>query len=299
MAKKLKAIIKLMRLHSPWGALLLILPCWWGLAAGGSRDVSVYGLFALGGLLMRPFGCIVNDLWDRNIDKQIRRTASRPLASGAVSVGEAATLAAVLLVAALAVLLSLPPILFGWAVGVLPLVALYPLAKRFFPLPQLVLGLTFNWGVWMGWVAAADQPAAATGWLYLAAVCWTVFYDGIYSLQDVKGDTELGLRSFAIYFAAWPKTALAVFAAAALLFFAAAGITQGAGQWGVGQGGTGQWGIMFNSARSAVFWSITAIMAIMFCYRLAVLTASSAASAHRGFRGSVWIGALGVVAWLG
>ena len=277
MPEKLKAIVALMRLSSPWGTFLLILPCWWGLAAAGSRDIGVYALFALGGLLMRSFGCVVNDLWDRNIDAKVARTAARPLASGALGVRTAIAVAASLLAAAFLVLMRLPSALLGWAVAVTPLVLAYPLAKRFFFLPQLLLGITFNWGVWMGWLAALRPLGLETLWLYLAAVCWTIFYDGIYSLQDAKDDEELGLKSFAIYFRHRIKVVLAIFALLSVTFFVLAG----------------------GAAAGPLSLPMTVVIAAIFCYRLWALVVTNPSSAAIGFKRSVWIGVAGVMAWLG
>ncbi len=277
MAAKLKAVIELMRLHSLWGAALLILPCWWGLAAADAEP-ALYGWFALGGMLMRPFGCIINDLWDRRIDKKVARTVSRPLASGALSTEMALAVAFLLLVAAAATLLALPTAVWWWAAAVLPMVAAYPLCKRFFFLPQLILGLVFNWGIWMGWVAAGRPLGVGIFWLYAAAVCWTLFYDGIYSLQDAKSDARLGLHSFALYFSR-PKKALARCGALSFGFFALAGAV--------------------TDSLTSVFALAAAVYGLLFWYILRGLDEDDPNSAAVGFRRSVWIGVVGVMAWSG
>lgn len=153
---------------------------------------------------MRGAGCTVNDLWDRNIDQQVARTAVRPLAAGDVSVPQAVGFLVAQLSVGLAVLLSLQPHMwycFQWGAASLPLVAIYPATKRFFAFPQLVLGLTFNWGAWMGWAAAhGSMDWATVAPLYFSGVTWTLVYDTLYAHQDKHEDAKLGLQSTALTF---------------------------------------------------------------------------------------------------
>jgi len=267
-----------MRWNAPWGAVLLILPCWWGLAVAGGGNVYSYILFALGGILMRSFGCIINDLWDSKIDRQVPRTATRPLASGKLSALEAMAVATLLLLGSAWVLLQLEPMIFPLALAVLPLVILYPLAKRVFFLPQLILGMIFNWGVWLGWVAGTNPFFTANSvvvLLYFAGVFWTLFYDGIYSLQDKHADEKLGLKSFAILFQSRIKTALAVCGASNILLFALAGVLN----------------------NPTIYFGVIMVMITgMYSYILKNLKIANAASAKGGFIGSMWIG---VLAWVG
>ena len=152
---------------------------------------------------MRGAGCTINDMWDRRFDAQVSRTASRPLASGDVSLPQAWAFLAAQLSAGLAVLVSLPHTwyCFQWGAASLPLVAAYPAMKRFFPYPQFVLGLTFNWGAWMGWAAvhgSMDYTIIAP--LYGSGVAWTLVYDTIYAHQDKLDDAKLSLQSTALTF---------------------------------------------------------------------------------------------------
>ncbi|MFN7902035.1 MAG: UbiA family prenyltransferase [Holosporales bacterium] len=223
----MKAYIHLLRLDKPVGTLLLLWPCWWGLALLVTHPVEwAYGYFALGALLLRSAGCIINDLWDRHIDQRVHRTKSRPLSSGAVSVPQALFVLFLLLLAGLWVLMqfSFSSIVLGLAV--VPLVIAYPLAKRFFALPQLILGLVFSWGALLAPFAAYNpdpkclsttcmqemlswpllgQIPAFVPWLYAACVLWTLGYDTLYALQDIKDDTRLNLRSSARTFGRWVK----------------------------------------------------------------------------------------------
>ncbi len=190
----------LMRLDRPIGAWLLFLPGLWGLLLAGApagRTAWLAALFALGSVAMRGAGCVVNDMWDRDLDRMVARTAARPLASGALGMRQAAALLAVLLAAGLAVLLQLPPLCWAMGVGSLLLVGLYPLAKRVTWWPQLVMGFTFGFGAPMGYVAGAgrlDWPCAA---IYATAILWDLGFDTIYAHQDREDDALAGIRSTA------------------------------------------------------------------------------------------------------
>ena len=206
----LAASARLMRLHTPTGALLLLLPCWWGLALTAPINQTANqiswllwaqyaGLFALGAIVMRAGGCIINDYFDRDIDRQVARTAQRPLASGAVTPSQAAVLLVILLLIGGLILLAFDDDARLAGLLALPLVLLYPLAKRVTYWPQIVLGIVFNWGIFIGWFALRDgwHPAVAT--LYLAALCWTVGYDTIYAYQDLLDDLAHGVKSSAVW----------------------------------------------------------------------------------------------------
>ncbi len=203
----IRPYLLLMRLDRPIGTWLLLLPCWWGLALAphptgfGWSDVAHALLFAAGAVIMRGAGCVVNDIFDRDIDAQVARTRSRPIPSGAVSVAAALRFLAVLLLLGLLILL-----MFNWTTiwlgaASLILVILYPLMKRITWWPQAFLGLTFNWGALLGWTAvtgALDWPAVI---LYAAGIAWTLGYDTIYAHQDVEDDARIGIGSTARLFA--------------------------------------------------------------------------------------------------
>jgi 4-hydroxybenzoate polyprenyltransferase len=197
-----KHYLHLVRFYQPVGTLLLLFPCWWGVLAAtqSTPSLPLLILFAMGAFAMRSAGCIINDMWDRKIDAAVERTKYRPLASGAVSMHEAAIVLIVLLCIAAGVLASLPPNTWRIAMYSLPLVALYPLMKRFFPLPQLFLGLTFNWGILVGWVAVKGTLDLPPLILYAAAVFWTLGYDTIYACQDKTDDKKAGIKSSALTF---------------------------------------------------------------------------------------------------
>ena len=149
---------------------------------------------------MRGAGCIINDLWDRDIDIKVARTKTRPLASGKVTQKQAIVFLIILLTASLFLLLQLN--LTTQILGLCSLlpVVIYPLMKRFFPMPQLFLGLTFSWGAMMGWTAVTGSVGWPMLWVYLAAICWAVGYDTIYAIQDKTDDEQIGVHSSARLF---------------------------------------------------------------------------------------------------
>ncbi|KAL3928240.1 MAG: hypothetical protein SGARI_005099 [Bacillariaceae sp.] len=152
---------------------------------------------------MRGAGCTINDLWDQDFDAKAKRTATRPLAAGDVTTPQAVGWLAVQLSLGLGVLLSLPHTYytFCWGAASLPLVVVYPLMKRYTKYPQAVLGLTFNWGAWMGWAATfGSMDFSVIAPLYASGVAWTMVYDTIYANQDKEDDAKLGLKSTALTF---------------------------------------------------------------------------------------------------
>jgi 4-hydroxybenzoate polyprenyltransferase len=194
----------LMRLDRPIGTWLLLLPCWWGLALapwpeGFAPTALGYAvLFAVGAVVMRGAGCVVNDILDRKIDTRVARTRTRPIASGRVSVRQAVAFLGLLLAVGLAVLLQ-----FNWAtiaVGAASLLFVfpYPLMKRVTFWPQAWLGLTFNWGALVGWTAVTGRLEAPAVVLWLAGLAWTLGYDTIYAHQDKEDDAKIGVKSSAL-----------------------------------------------------------------------------------------------------
>jgi 4-hydroxybenzoate polyprenyltransferase len=220
----------LARLDRPIGAWLLFLPGLWSilLAHRPDRDsLRLILLFGLGSLVMRAAGCVVNDMWDRDLDRQVSRTAGRPLASGALRMRQAAAFLAVLLVIGLLVLLQLNPLSQLLGVASLLLVGLYPLAKRVTWWPQLAMGFTFGYGAPMGYAATAGRIDAAWAAIYLAAILWDLGFDTIYAHQDREDDALVGVRSTARLFAERTRPFLAACYAACLLALAGAGALAG------------------------------------------------------------------------
>ncbi|XP_023719608.1 4-hydroxybenzoate polyprenyltransferase, mitochondrial isoform X3 [Cryptotermes secundus] len=204
-ASALQPYMKLMRIDKPIGSWLLFWPCGWSIALsalpGALPDLKMLGLFGLGAFIMRGAGCTINDMWDRDIDKKVSRTKDRPLVSGVLSQLEALVFLSGQLGLGLLVLLQLNwySILLG--ASSLGLVIIYPLMKRVTHWPQLILGMTFNWGILLGWSAvngSCNWPICLP--LYAAGICWTIVYDTIYAHQDKVEDVLLGIKSTAIMF---------------------------------------------------------------------------------------------------
>jgi 4-hydroxybenzoate polyprenyltransferase len=220
----------LMRLDRPIGSWLLFLPGLWAFAAAApswGRGLWLTLLFGVGAVVMRGAGCVVNDLWDRDLDRQVERTQGRPLASGAVSSRQALAFLAALLVLGLVILLQLPPaaILFG-ACSLVPIV-LYPLAKRVTDWPQAMLGFVFTWAAPTGWAASTGRLETPALLLWAAAFFWTLAYDTIYAHQDREDDAVVGIRSSALTLGERTRPFLGVFFAICVLLVAAAGLVAG------------------------------------------------------------------------
>ena len=196
--------LRLARADRPIGTWLLLIPCWWGaaMASTGLPSALYFLLFAVGALVMRGAGCTVNDLADRKFDRMVARTATRPIASGQISVPQALIFVVFLSGIGLTVLVQFNALTIQLGVASLALVALYPFMKRFTYWPQAFLGLTFNWGALVGWTAVAGDLQAPAVWLYVAGIFWTLGYDTIYAHQDKADDLLVGVKSTALKFGA-------------------------------------------------------------------------------------------------
>ena len=209
-----KLFIELTRLEKPIGYMLLFWPCAWGLtlAYDFSSNLNSYFfyllLFFLGAVLMRSAGCIVNDILDKEFDKKVFRTKNRPIASGQISIKVAISYAVILCLLALFVLLNFNQFTIILALGSMPLAFTYPLMKRFTYWPQLFLGITFNYGLILGWTAIEGQIDIIPIIIYFGAIFWTLGYDTIYGYQDIKDDEIIGLKSTSIKFKKNPNTFL-------------------------------------------------------------------------------------------
>lgn len=223
----------LARLDRPIGVWLLFLPGLWGILLAGPRTdtLRLTLLFVLGSIVMRAAGCVVNDLWDRDIDRLVSRTAGRPLASGALRARHALAFLAVLLAIGLAVLLQLNPLAQVLGAGSLVLVGLYPLAKRVTWWPQLMMGFTFGFGAPLGYAAATGRVDAVCAALYGAAILWDLGFDTIYAHQDREDDALVGVKSTARLFGERTRLFLAACYAGALLLLVLAGWLRGLAGW--------------------------------------------------------------------
>ena len=204
--EKLRIIIQLTRLDKPIGILLLFWPCVWGLTLGYyfNEKTIIYlkyvVLFFLGSVLMRTAGSIFNDIIDKNFDKKVQRTKERPIASGKISVSEAFIYVIFFCLVAFFILLQFNWLTITLGISSMILAFAYPFMKRITYWPQLFLGLTFNWGIIMGWTAMTNNISIEPIILYFSAIFWTLGYDTIYGLQDIRDDEIIGVKSTSVKF---------------------------------------------------------------------------------------------------
>ena len=216
MSKKLQSFIDLTRIKRPIGYMLLFWPCLWGLTIGYdfNKDINLFIfyliLFFLGSVLMRSAGCIINDIVDRKFDTKVERTKSRPIASGKISVKEGLFLSLFLCLIALGVLLQFNKLTIVLALASMPLAFTYPYMKRFTYWPQLYLGITFNYGLLLGWSSIQNNITIIPLVFYFGAIFWTLGYDTIYGFQDIKDDEIIGVKSTSIKFKDNPKIFLII-----------------------------------------------------------------------------------------
>ena len=208
--------LELTRLKKPIGYMLLFWPCAWGLsiAYDFQKGINLYifylFLFFSGSILMRSAGCIINDIADRNYDKKVERTKNRPIASGKISIQLSLFYALVLCLLAFFVLINFNFFTVILALGSMPLAFTYPLMKRFTYWPQLFLGVTFNYGLILGWTSITGSVGFAPIIFYLGAIFWTLGYDTIYGFQDIEDDEIIGVKSTSIKFKESPKFFLSI-----------------------------------------------------------------------------------------
>ena len=204
--EKINNFIELTRLKKPIGFMLLFWPCLWGLTIAFDFSNNTYTffkycfLFLCGSVLMRSAGCIVNDIVDKDFDSKVERTKGRPIASGKISVRLGIVCSAILCLIALIVLLQFNTLTIILAMCSMPLAFAYPFMKRITYWPQLFLGITFNYGIVLGWTSVNESLNFAIIILYIGAIFWTLGYDTIYGFQDIKDDEIIGVKSTSIKF---------------------------------------------------------------------------------------------------
>ena len=208
---QIKIFIELTRLKKPIGYMLLFWPCAWGLTLAYDFDKSFNDyflyllLFLSGSILMRSAGCIVNDIFDKKFDKKVARTKNRPIASGKISINLALAYSVILCFLAFIVLINFNKLTIILAICSMPLAFTYPLMKRLTYWPQLFLGITFNYGLILGWTAVNNDHFYLPIIFYLGAIFWTLGYDTIYGYQDIADDEIIGVKSTSIKFKKIPK----------------------------------------------------------------------------------------------
>ncbi|WP_013325231.1 4-hydroxybenzoate solanesyltransferase [Gloeothece verrucosa] len=219
-------IIRLLRWDKPAGRLILMIPALWAvfLAAQGTPPLPLVGVIILGTLATSATGCVVNDLWDRDIDPQVERTRNRPIASRALSVRVAIIIAFIALACAAILAFYLNSLSFWLCVAAVPVIIGYPLAKRFFPIPQLVLSIAWGFGVLISWSAVTGSLETSTWLLWGATIFWTLGFDTVYALSDREDDLKIGINSSAIFFGDYAADAIGFFFAATAGLLACVGV---------------------------------------------------------------------------
>src|SRR5919199_2999531 len=219
-------IIRLLRWDKPAGRLILMVPALWAvfLAANGTPPLPLVGVIILGTLATSGAGCVINDLWDRDIDPQVERTRTRPLASRALSVQIGIIVALVSMGCAGVLALYLNPFTFWLCVAAIPVIIFYPTAKRLFPVPQLVLSIAWGFGVLISWSAVTGNLEPATWLLWGATVFWTLGFDTVYAMSDREDDQKIRINSSAIFFGDFAADAVGLFFASTAGLLAVLGV---------------------------------------------------------------------------
>ena len=222
----LLTVVRLLRWDKPAGRLILMIPALWAvfLAADGRPPGPLVGVIVLGTLATSAAGCVINDLWDRDIDPFVERTQTRPLASRALTVQTGIGVALISLGLAGILALYLNRLSFWLCVAAVPVIICYPLAKRYFRVPQLVLSIAWGFAVLISWSAAVGELEWATGLLWGAVVLWTMGFDTVYAMSDREDDLRLGVNSSAIFFGENAANAVGLFFVGTVGLLAAMGI---------------------------------------------------------------------------
>ena len=218
-------ITRLLRWNKPEGRLILMIPALWAvfLAAAGKPPLPLVGVIIFGSIATSAAGCVVNDLWDRDIDPQVERTRNRPLASRALSVQVGIVVGIVSLACAAVMAFYLNPLSFWLSVAAVPVIVLYPGAKRVFPIPQLVLSIAWGFAVLISWSAVTANITAPTWLLWGATVLWTLGFDTIYAMSDRQDDQRIGINSSALFFGKYAPTAIGIFLMGTIILLAGVG----------------------------------------------------------------------------
>lgn len=250
-----------------------MIPALWALflAASGKPPLPLVGTIILGSLATSAAGCVVNDLWDRNIDPEVERTRNRPLASRALSVKVGIVVAIVAMACAAVLAFYLNPFTFWLCVAAVPVILLYPGAKRVFPVPQLVLSIAWGFAVLISWSAITQTLSLPTWLLWGATVLWTLGFDTIYAMSDREDDRRIGVNSSALFFGKYVVVAISTFFAGTVVLLTTLGIV-----------------IHLNWA----FWVSLAIGTVGWIWQIFNLTKSELPNHIYGrmFRQNVWIG---------
>jgi len=231
LARRFALYLDLIRWNRPAGWLLLLWPTLGALwfASAGWPGWHLLAVFVLGTILMRSAGCCVNDVADRDFDRHVKRTAQRPVTSGAVSVREALVLGAVLALAAFGLVLTTNRLTIVWSFAALAITLAYPFAKRFVSVPQAVLGIAFSFGIPMAFAAVQSTVPVFAAWLLAGNLFWVLAYDTEYAMVDRDDDLKIGMKTSAITFGRFDVAAVMASYAIFLAVWAWAGASRGLG----------------------------------------------------------------------
>ncbi len=229
--RRLSLYLDLIRWNRPAGSYLLLWPTLSALwfAAGGFPGWHLLAVFVVGTFLMRSAGCAVNDVADREFDRHVKRTAQRPVTSGALGVPEALAVGALLALLAFVLVLSTNATTVAWSVAALGVTLFYPFTKRFFSMPQAVLGVAFSFGIPMAFAAVQAQTPPLAWGLLLGNLCWVLAYDTEYAMVDRDDDLKIGIRTSAITLGRFDVAGVMLFYAAYLASWAVLGVQAGRG----------------------------------------------------------------------
>jgi 4-hydroxybenzoate polyprenyltransferase len=220
-----RTVIRLLRWDKPAGRLILMIPALWGLclAAKGNPPLPLLGVIILGTLATSAAGCVVNDLWDRDIDPQVERTKNRPLAAKSLSIATGIGVLIVSLICAAILAFYLNPLTFWLCVAAVPVILLYPAAKRVFPVPQLVLSIAWGFAVLISWSMVTGNLITPTWYLWGATIFWTLGFDTVYAMSDRDDDLRIGVKSSALFFGRYVAEAIAFFYTVTVVLLGATG----------------------------------------------------------------------------
>lgn len=266
-------ILRLLRWHKPEGRLILMIPALWAvcLAAAGKPPLPLVGVIILGTLATSALGCVVNDLWDKDIDPEVERTRDRPLAARTLSIKVGIVVAIVALACAAVLAFYLNPLSFWLSVAAVPVILLYPGAKRVFPVPQLVLSIAWGFAVLISWSAVTQNLSGPTWLLWGATVLWTLGFDTVYAMSDRADDQRIGVNSSALFFGDYAPSAIAIFFAGTIILLAYLG---------------------FSTQLRIAFWISLAIASVGWIWQSVKLRQPNLPNSAYGemFRQNVWIG---------
>lgn len=269
--KKLRSYHQLMRTDKPIGALLLLWPTLWALwlATPGIPPLTILAIFVAGVWLMRAAGCVVNDYADRKLDGHVKRTAQRPMPSGAVSEIEAKILFVGLIILAFLLVLMLNTMTILLSIAALALAWMYPFMKRYTHLPQVVLGAAFGWSIPMAFSAIGESLPLTCWLLFIANICWTVAYDTQYAMVDRDDDVKIGIKSTAILFGKQDKLIIGMLQIAVIALMAIIG--------------------MLNALNGAFYWSLL-LASALFIHQQKLIAGRVRNDCFRAFMNNNYVG---------